>query len=249
MIYYDESGKKLVDPGIEDRLEDEFYELIEKRKEYARQWENSEIPARSVLMNSIIEIHIRIKNIFKKLLENDFTLSERMQNYKEYGFSKDLKDDIIFYPENVAGTAQSKLENKNKPLSYKEVEPLLIKLKKNDPNLNDIDKNMMKLNSFKAQRSKFMKNNRMYKNFKSILEALFDNECKRIPLGVFYQLLASPSNYYNRVLLNSFTKLCNVSNGEYYERCKKYKVEEFKARNPYKEEIEMHVGLILRNTN
>lgn len=99
MIYYDESGKKLVDPGIEDRLEDEFYELIEKRKEYARQWENSEIPARSVLMNSIIEIHIRIKNIFKKLLENDFTLSEKMQNFKEYDFPKDLKDDIIFYPE------------------------------------------------------------------------------------------------------------------------------------------------------
>lgn len=246
MIYYDESGKKLVDPGIEDRLEDEFYELIEKRKEYARQWKNSGIPVRYVIRKSIKEIHIRIKNIFKKLLEDNVTLSEKMQNFKEYDFSKDLKDDIIFYPENVAGTAQSKLENKNKPLSYKEVEPLFIKLKNNNYILTESDKGMMERKSFKAQRSRFMKKSLMRQHFKSTLDSIHDNENKRMSLNVFLQEIGGPSKYYDNVLLDSFNKSCNNITGEFYERCKKYKMKSFDARNEDTGKKERCIGLLPR---
>lgn len=249
MSTYDEFGKKLVDPGIEYRLEIEFSELIEKRKEYARQWESSGIPVRYVIRKSIIEIHIRIKNIFKKLLEDNVTLSEKMQNFQEYDFSKDLKDDIIFYPENVAGTAQSKLENKNKPLSYKEVEPLLIKLKNNNYILTESDKGMMERKSFKAQRSKFISKNLMRQNFKSTLDSIYNNEHKRMPLNVFLQEIGGPSKYYDNVLLDSFKKSCNNITGEFYERCKKYKVKVFEARNEDTGKKERCIGLLSRTNN
>lgn len=241
--------KKQYYPSPEDELEDEFYALLRDRKLTAKQWDSSNTPARSAIMQSIQENETRIINIFKEVIAMGYKLNEDMQKFNKYIFPDDLKNDIIFIKEEENIDTMSQLRNNKLPLQYEDVEPLLIKLKDNNYQLTEAEKNIQKHNSYKSQRSKFMKNNRMHKNFKSILEALFDNEQKRIPLGAFYQLLASPSNYYDRVLFNSFIKSCNVSNGKYYERCKKYKVEKFKARNRYKEEIEMHVGLLLRNTN
>lgn len=249
MSTYNKYGEKLIDPGIEDRLEDEFYELIEKRKEYARQWKNSGIPVRYAIRKSIKEIHIRIKNIFKELLENDFTLSEKMQKFKEYTFPKDLKDDIIFYPEKETGAIQSKLENKKTRLEYKEVEPLFIKLKNNDYILTEIDKDLRERGSFKSQRSKFISKNLMRQNFKSILDSIYNNEYKRMPLDMFLQQIGTPSKYYSNVLLRSFFMSCNSRNGKFYERYKKYKVEYVDARNEDTGEKERCIALLPSTNN
>lgn len=249
MSTYNKYGEKLIDPGIEYRLEDEFYELIEKRKEYARQWKNSGIPVRYAIRKSIKEIHIRIKNIFKKLLEDNVTLSEKMQKFKEYTFPKDLKDDIIFYPEKETGAIQSKLENKKTRLEYKEVEPLFINLKNNDYILTEIDKDLMERGTFKSQRSKFISKNLMRQNFKSTLDSIYNNEYKRMPLDMFLQEIGTPSKYYSDVLLRSFFKSCNSRNGKFYERSKGYKVEYVDARNEDTGEKERCIALLPRTNN
>lgn len=86
----------------------------------------------------------------------------------------------------------------------------------------------------------------MKQNFKSTLDSIYDDENKRMPLSVFYDKIDSPSSYYGDTLRESFIMSCNHKNGEFYERCKKYKMKVFDARNEDTGEKERCIGLLPR---
>lgn len=224
---------------IED-LDYEFHVLLDEREETLAQWGKSGEQAKLAIIHVVRKIEDRILNIFKRVLDMGYSLDKDMRSFEKYNFDSKLTG--YEYPEKSVTKIQ--IKNIVTPLKYSEVEPLLIKLKNDNYKPNEEDKKMMSHKSFKSQRSRFITNEKMKKEFSNILEAIMSYEQQRIPLRVFYDMLKSPSKYFQDVLRESFIKNCNMKSGKLYKKCNSQNIKIFeKAKNIQTGEWEQHIGL------
>lgn len=140
----------------------------------------------------------------------------------------------VFIEKNFKEQPEQNPDKPQKKWTKKDFFELLEKLKDNKYKPTQDDKELLyeshyQFKSFKPVRSDWMKKKfNTHETFKIVFDKL--NEEKKIPLTEFYDIVQCPSQYYKKLLEQSFLYQCNNKNGLFYKDCRSKKVTKGKMR-------------------
>jgi len=145
-----------------------------------------------------------------QVIERNYTILEHEEQNKEKS-PTEINDETWLTSKEII---QPKLEQK---LIQSEAFEVCRKLlnKKYETEVTIKDQEIMNHKSFKAQRSKFIRIERMKENFPSILAEL--KKQPYVTLEKFFAIVNPPSPYYAEILKDSFIKDCNSKKGSLFK--------------------------------